>query len=126
MSEDLLNEAMDDSTRLLKEAYELSEEKIRAIISAIPDMIFVLTREGDYEEFYSSESNIPNLLTPREFFIGKNVKDILPGDLAVRFLAEFDKALSGENLEIEVELHIEHLARVQNSHVNHSVFGRYT
>ena len=96
----VLDDDLDRSTKLLKEAFDSSEEKIKAIIAAIPDMIFVLSREGDYEEFYSAEANTSNLLVPKEFFLGKNVRDVLPGDLGLRFLEGFEKALTFDSLEI--------------------------
>lgn len=89
-----------ESNRILQEAFNSTEERIEAIISAIPDMLFVISKDGFYEEYYSPELNSANLLIPKEYFIGKNVSEILPEYLADQFMKGFASALGGSNLEI--------------------------
>ncbi len=100
ISKELVEHDKVESTRILQEAVDNSEEKVRAIIAAIPDMLFVLTKEGNYEEYYSASGDSADLLIPREFFIGKNVKEVLPSGLAGQFITGFNKVLGGMDLEI--------------------------
>lgn len=67
-----------DITALKKaeEALLHSEVRIRALLDAIPDMIFELKRDGTILQFIPSAINQP--LVPPEQFLGKSVKDIMP------------------------------------------------
>jgi PAS domain S-box-containing protein len=56
-----------------------SEAKSKALLKAIPDIMFIQDKAGVFLEF-----NVPaetKLLAPRDQILGKNMKDILPLDL---------------------------------------------
>lgn len=53
-----------------------SEARIRALLNAIPDMIFELQRDGTILQFIPSATNQP--LLPPEQFLGKSIKDVMP------------------------------------------------
>jgi PAS domain S-box-containing protein len=57
-----------------------SENKNRAILKALPDLIFVLDRNGVYQDY--SAKGPDELYLPPEQFLGKKVRDVLPADAA--------------------------------------------
>ncbi len=73
---------MEDITAIKEseEALQESEERNRAILNAIPDMIFVFNRDGVFTDFRSSDLTRLNL--PPERFMGRNIFDVLPDELA--------------------------------------------
>jgi PAS domain S-box-containing protein len=62
-----------------EEALRESEERNRAMLNALPDMIFVFNRDKIFTDFRSSETN--KLLVSPEMFIGKHISEVLPPDL---------------------------------------------
>jgi signal transduction histidine kinase len=61
-----------------------SNERNQAILRALPDMMFLQTREGTYLDYYTRDQN--QLLVPGELFLGKNVREVLPPDLAAQVM----------------------------------------
>src|SRR5438132_4409954 len=57
-----------------------SEEKNRAILQALPDLMFVQSKDGVYLDYHAKNSKA--LLVPPEQFIGKNMREVLPPELA--------------------------------------------
>ncbi len=59
-----------------QEALKDSEEKSKAILDAIPDMLFIVDRDGKFLSFQASRKD--SLLLSPEEFIGKNMDTLLP------------------------------------------------
>ena len=59
-----------------EDALRRSEERTRAVLDAIPDMIFEFKRDGTILQFIPSTSNQP--LIPPEQFLGKTIREVLP------------------------------------------------
>jgi PAS domain S-box-containing protein len=57
----------------------ISEVKSRAILDAIPDLLFIIDKDGIFLD-YSAEKR--NLYVKPEIFLGKSVFDVLPKELA--------------------------------------------
>jgi PAS domain S-box-containing protein len=57
-----------------------SNERNKAILRALPDLMFLQTREGVYLDYYAKD--VRDLLVPPETFLGKNIRDVMPPDLA--------------------------------------------
>ncbi|WDT78917.1 MAG: PAS domain S-box protein [Candidatus Manganitrophus sp.] len=74
-----------------EEALMRSEEKNRALLNAIPDMMFQLRRDGTILDFKKAK-NIEPLVPPGEF-LGKNLADILPPEVAGPTLRHIAQAL---------------------------------
>jgi diguanylate cyclase (GGDEF)-like protein/PAS domain S-box-containing protein len=74
-----------------------NEAKLRAMLDAIPDLIFVQDRDGTYLECHTSSSEL--LLVPPEFFLGKNMRDVLPKHVLNLFSAKFDLAFQSGALQ---------------------------
>lgn len=67
-----------------------SEERNRALLNAIPDLMFLLTRDGTYLDYHTKSDDL--LFIPPENFLGKNVSEVMPPDLAAQFKKTFEQA----------------------------------
>ena len=91
--------------KMAEETVRQTEEKDRAILNAIPDLMFLQTRDGVYLDYHAA--NPKDLLAPPEAFIGKNMREILPPDLADQFARCFERAEEmGEPQLLEYKLTI--------------------
>jgi diguanylate cyclase (GGDEF)-like protein/PAS domain S-box-containing protein len=63
-----------------EEALKKSEAQNRALLNAMPDMMFRISREGVFLEFIPAKNMDP--LVPPDMFLGKNLKDVMPADVA--------------------------------------------
>ncbi len=57
-----------------------SEKRHRALLSAIPDLMFRFDQNGTFLDYYSSE--LRNLVVPPEQFMGRKIQDVMPADVA--------------------------------------------
>lgn len=57
-----------------------SEEKNRAIIEAIPDVLFIINSGGVFIDCEASDDNI--LVMQKEFFIGKTIYEVMPKEIS--------------------------------------------
>jgi PAS domain S-box-containing protein len=83
MSQDSLNPQA--SAKALRE----SEARMRAMLSALPDMIFRVDRDGTFLDFHAPSLN--DLAVPPERFLGKNLSEVMPEEVAresLRLIAE--------------------------------------
>jgi PAS domain S-box-containing protein len=79
-----------------------SEQRTTAILRAVPDLMFLQTRDGVYLNYYASNGG--ELLVPPEVFVGKNMRDVLPPDLAARFADAFQQATEEVPSRVEYSL----------------------
>jgi PAS domain S-box-containing protein len=83
-----------------------SEAEQRALMSALPDLIMKVSREGVYRAFIAN--GLLNVLGNREDMVGTHGAEILPPLLAARRMAAIEAALqSGEMQVYEQELCVE-------------------
>ncbi len=82
-------------------ALQASEARNRALLNAIPDLMFLLTRDGTYLDYHAKEKDL--LVTLPEQFIGRNVSDVMPPYLAAEFRKLFALASDKPSL-LEYEL----------------------
>ncbi|MCX6558091.1 MAG: PAS domain S-box protein [Candidatus Aminicenantes bacterium] len=83
-----------------------SEHKNRAILSAIPDLIFLLDKDGVFLD-YKAEKDTQLLVKP-EVFLGKRVDDVLPQQLAELTMKNIRLTLQTHELQVyEYELAID-------------------
>jgi len=75
-----------------------SNERTQAILRALPDLMFLQTKEGVYVDYYARERG--DLAVPPEGFLGKNFSDILPPELSEKIKDCFAR-LEG-SVEIQV------------------------
>jgi len=92
------------SRKKMQRQLEKSEAKSRAILEAIPDLIFEFDKKGNFKSYEGLKSN---LYKSPENFLGKNVKDILPERLATLTNKNITKTLSEGGIQVyEYELSI--------------------
>jgi PAS domain S-box-containing protein len=84
--------------KLAEEALKKAEEKARAILNAIPDLMFLQTREGVYLDHHTKDPK--NLLAPANEFLGKNMREVLPAELADQFAVCFERAVDLDEPQI--------------------------
>jgi len=84
--------------RQSREALEQSESRTRALLEAIPDMIFEMDREGNILLFVPS-STINPLLPPEEF-LGKNIRQVMPSDIADQTMFNIERTLESGMLQV--------------------------
>ena len=70
----------------------------RAILDAIPDLIFRFSKEGVIVNFKAAKDL--NLLTPEKEFLGKHVNDIFATDLASSILNCIDKTFATNEVQL--------------------------
>jgi len=61
------------------EALKLSESKNRAILSSIPDLMFIITKDGDFIDYHAKDAD--HLYVRPGDFMGKNIKDVFEESL---------------------------------------------
>ena len=67
-----------------------SEERNRALLNAIPDMMFLLNSDGAFVDYHAPSDD--QLLVPPHQFLGKNVLEVLPPEIAQEFHKIFAQA----------------------------------
>ena len=93
-----------DVTELYHERARLAAEEARhrALLDALPDLVFRLDEEGTYLDFHARR--LEDLAVPPEEFLGRRIRDVLPAtaDQAERAIAEAIR--TGEVVGFEVVL----------------------
>jgi signal transduction histidine kinase len=69
--------------RQAERALHSSEARNRATLRALPDLMFVLSRDGVYLDYYATDEEM--LFAPPSQFLGRRVRDVMPAGLADRF-----------------------------------------
>jgi len=75
-------------------ALHASEERSRAILSAIPDIMFLFDQEGRYLDYHAQNHDL--LIKKPEDFLGKTIFEVLPPDLSARSFPCFAEAISSD------------------------------
>ena len=84
-------------------ALRTAEARNTAILRAIPDLMFVMRRDGTYVDYHARDASL--LLVPPEQFLGKTVREIMPPDLAESVMDALERACTtGEPAGFEYEL----------------------
>ena len=78
------------------------ERQNSAILQAHPDLMFVQSRAGVYQQYYAKNS--ADLLVSPEWFLGKDMHDVLPAELANEFTAAFETVTSQQSVVFEYPL----------------------
>src|SRR4051794_25622806 len=61
-----------------EQALEESEARNSAMLRAIPDLMFVLSRDGRYVDYHARDAKL--LFVPPSAFMGKTIHDVMPPD----------------------------------------------
>jgi PAS domain S-box-containing protein len=82
--------------KLAEEKLRESEAREAAILDAIPDLMFRISRDGKYLDFKGEGAN---LHIPRNEIVGKNLQDLLPSDVALKSQKAIAKTLDSKTLQ---------------------------
>jgi PAS domain S-box-containing protein len=92
--------------RLAEEALKASEAELRALFSAITDVIFVLDSQGRYLRI--APTNPTYLYEPSAVLMGKTLHEVFPTEQADYFLGHIRRALAESRMHrVEYSLQIE-------------------
>ena len=92
-----------------EDALRDSEARTEAILSALPDMMFVISTQGVYLDAHFHNAN--DLAAPPDQFIGRTVTDVLPEPVARQIMRGFDQvqlegsAIAEYSLTVAGQLH---------------------
>lgn len=79
-----------------EKAIESKNRRLKAIIQAMPDLVFVSDRDGNYLEFYNPR--VKDQLYPTEKVIGANIQDIFDEVTAQLHLQKIQESLDKKGL----------------------------
>ncbi len=83
----------------------VSESRNKALLKALPDLIFVLNSDGVYVEYHCPETL--DLYVPPERFMGRTMEEVIPAEMAKTFRALFQRAPNtGDVVEHEYVMRI--------------------
>jgi len=88
---------MSDQFGQLTTSATADAERWRVMLDAIPDLLFVLSREGVYLDCNATHPDWASMQP--EQFLGKNVRDVTPGDLAERLAASLARVVQTGQVE---------------------------
>jgi diguanylate cyclase (GGDEF)-like protein len=84
-----------------------SEARTRALVSAIPDLMFQVSRDGTFLDYHPGNSS--GEITPPTKFLGKRLADVFPEDVATRCYHFVRRALSTSQPQVfEYQLKSDH------------------
>lgn len=82
----------------IEKALKVSERQQKALLKIIPDLIFVLTKEGIFKDIYTEDSS--KLLLPADQFIGKPFSEVFSGDLNEKFYTSLSRAIETNEMQV--------------------------
>lgn len=96
--------------RILKEEISVAKEKIeawnthyKAILDAIPDIMFQFDAQGTYLDFHAKKESEKDLVAPPGELLGSNIFDVLPKANAELLLQNITKAIETKESQIFVD-----------------------
>jgi signal transduction histidine kinase len=93
----------EEEMRASQERLEQAQERNAAMLRAVPDLMFVVTRDGTYLDYHAKDPK--QLFVPPSAFLGRTVRDVMPPDLAEVFMEAIERAYQSDNpVVIEYDL----------------------
>lgn len=123
--ESIETQILERTEELRNAVRQLSEKEaeVRGILNAIPDIIFVLNREGRFLEYVANKQE--DLYVPPEVFLSKSVMEVMPERLARLTMENVDRTLaSGKTQSYEYELTIQNEERHFEAHMAVAALGQ--
>jgi len=86
------------------QALQASEQRVRALLDAIPDNMYRVARDGTYLDF---NAHVPeDLVAPPDLLVGDSIPNALPKEIADILMAGIEQALeTGEVVSVEYRIH---------------------
>src|SRR5215510_987873 len=98
-------EAQEEKEAQLRAAVASAEVRNGAILRAIPDLMFVMLRDGTYVDYHARDPK--QLFVPPGTFIGRKVREVLPPALAEVIMDALERASqTDEPIVVEYDLPI--------------------
>ena len=72
-----------------------SEARNKALLNALPDMIFIMNGEGVFVDYHASRE--ARLLMPPDVFLGRSIREVLPGDIAEKTISRIEDVRQGND-----------------------------
>jgi PAS domain S-box-containing protein len=72
-----------------EDALSRVEARNTAMLRGIPDVMFVLRRDGTYTDYHARDEKL--LFVPPAAFLGKTIRDVMPADLAATFMDALER-----------------------------------
>lgn len=86
-------------TKKARTEIALVQERNKALLNAIPDLMFVINKDGIYTDFRNPHGRYT--IAPPESYIGASVKDIWPLELAIETLEYIEKTLETGEMTVQ-------------------------
>ncbi|MFC1925862.1 PAS domain S-box protein [Chloroflexota bacterium] len=83
--------------KLMEEGLRRSEMKNQAIVNAIPDLMFQVSRDGIFLGYSGSSED---LYTDPNEFLDKNIRDVLPPEIAELSVQHIERALGSKATQV--------------------------
>ncbi len=74
-----------------------SEEENKAIVDAVPDLMFRIDHSGIFLD--CKVPNFSDLYVPPEMFLGKNIKEVLPPDISQQAMRAMENSFRSKEME---------------------------
>ncbi|MGD8969447.1 MAG: PAS domain S-box protein, partial [Anaerolineae bacterium] len=84
--------------RQAEKALRESEARNRALLNAVPDLMFVQRRDGTYLDCHATKTD--TLLMRPEQFLGKRMQDLFPEDLATTILRLIEQSIATGTMQV--------------------------
>jgi PAS domain S-box-containing protein len=84
--------------RQVEAALKESQVKTKALLDAIPDLMFLYSSDGVFLDYYAADPSL--LLLPPKKFLGRNIGDIFPPDFTKTVMKLAKKALKTGEMQI--------------------------
>ncbi len=81
-----------------EEALRKSEARNHALLNAIPDVMYRISKDGVYLDYKADRKSVP-LLSP-DMLLGKSVAEVLPPGLAEEFIRSIERAMQTGETEV--------------------------
>jgi PAS domain S-box-containing protein len=91
-----------EKLRRAEEALTESQAQYQAILSALPDLVFLLSRDGTYLDVHPRDD--ARLFVPPEQFLGKSVVDVMPPEFSSQFASCVDQVLTQGSAQMDYSL----------------------
>jgi PAS domain S-box-containing protein len=99
-----------------------SEARNRSLLNAIPDMIFLINKDGKFLDYKAADASL--LFAAPEAFLGKNIRDVMPTELVHRALYHMEQALkTGDTQVFEYQLPVGSRMAYFEARINRSEEG---
>lgn len=93
-----INEKYNSEVELIK-----SENRLRAVLKSLPDLIFIYDNEGTFIDYYVQDESM--LMYPPSYSMGKNLFEVMPDELKNDMKEAFFKVVkTGKMQRIEFDL----------------------